>query len=131
MYAWKGQATGISNKFIVLFKIVDKIALSKFPFWSLHGGNTPQIMSVGRYANYQHDTNGPGFLCKCTAWRLMYNTNHILAFGRRWQLLSLTAYYLCYSGRQKTSKQSHFVVFYKIFCPSKQLHSKQMFNGKL
>ena len=38
---------------IVFFKIVDKIALTKFPFGSLEldGGNTLQILTVGRYGH--------------------------------------------------------------------------------
>ena len=38
-------------KFNVWSKIVDKIALSKFPYGSLHGGNPPQMVTVGRYKN--------------------------------------------------------------------------------
>ena len=34
-------------KLIVFFKIVDKIALTKFPLGRLHGGNPPQIVTDG------------------------------------------------------------------------------------
>ena len=45
------------EKIIVLFKIVDKIALSKFQFGSLHGGNPPQIVTVGRYGTVLQTQN--------------------------------------------------------------------------
>lgn len=40
-------------KFIVLFKIVGNIVFSIFSIGSLHGGNPPQIETVGRYVYYE------------------------------------------------------------------------------